>query len=73
MKIFLRRRHLSRCPIKGDFDGTCRVNLVDFSILAYWYGQPTAPAMYRFDGAPVVDLGISVFLPIIGPDKKYYL
>jgi len=46
----------SRCPIKGDFDGDCRVNLVDFSILAYWYGQPTAPAMYRFDGAPVVDL-----------------
>ena len=23
--------------IKGDLNGDCRVNLVDFSIAAYWY------------------------------------
>lgn len=25
------------CPQKGDLNGDCRVNLVDFSIAAYWY------------------------------------
>jgi hypothetical protein len=27
------------CPIKGDLNGDCRVNLIDFSIAAYWYGK----------------------------------
>lgn len=27
------------CPIKGDINGDCRVNLTDFSILAYWWGK----------------------------------
>ncbi|MCS7184258.1 MAG: dockerin type I repeat-containing protein [Patescibacteria group bacterium] len=26
-----------RCPQKGDLNGDCRVNLVDFSIAAFWY------------------------------------
>ena len=26
---------LAQCPAKGDFNGDCKVNLVDFSILAY--------------------------------------
>ncbi len=25
------------CPVKGDLNGDCHVNLVDFSIAAYWY------------------------------------
>jgi hypothetical protein len=25
------------CPAKGDVNGDCKVNLVDFSITAYWY------------------------------------
>jgi len=25
------------CPMKGDLNGDCHVNLVDFSIAAYWY------------------------------------
>lgn len=25
------------CPQKGDLNGDCRVNLIDFSIAAYWY------------------------------------
>jgi hypothetical protein len=27
----------SGCPKKGDLNGDCRVNLIDFSIAAYWY------------------------------------
>jgi len=47
---------LAQCPARGDFNGDCKVNLVDFSMLAYWYGQPTAPAIYRLDNALTVDL-----------------
>jgi len=27
------------CPTKGDINNDCRVNLVDFSILSYWWGR----------------------------------
>lgn len=27
----------NECPLQGDFNNDCLVNLVDFSILAYWY------------------------------------
>lgn len=27
------------CPPKGDINDDCRVNLIDFSILAYWWGR----------------------------------
>ncbi|HPS28327.1 MAG TPA: hypothetical protein PLX10_00660 [Candidatus Paceibacterota bacterium] len=27
------------CPPQGDINGDCRVNLTDFSILAYWWGK----------------------------------
>lgn len=33
----------SCAPIKGDLNGDCRVNIVDFSILAHWYNRPSAP------------------------------
>lgn len=26
-----------KCPLKGDVNGDCRVNLVDFSIVGYWW------------------------------------
>jgi hypothetical protein len=29
-----------QCPAKADLNGDCRVNLVDFSIAAYWYKRP---------------------------------
>ncbi len=25
------------CPVKGDFNGDCKVNIIDFSLLAYWH------------------------------------
>lgn len=33
----------NRCPLKGDLNGDCRVNLVDFSIAAYWYRKQLSP------------------------------
>lgn len=36
--------------LKGDVNSDCRVNLIDFSLLAYWYKRPlTADAKARFD------------------------
>lgn len=32
------------CPAHGDFNSDCRVNLVDFSILMYWFVEPNPPA-----------------------------
>jgi hypothetical protein len=29
-----------KCPAKADLNNDCRVNLVDFSIAAYWYKRP---------------------------------
>ena len=28
---------VNKCPAKGDVNGDCKVNLVDFSVTAYWY------------------------------------
>jgi hypothetical protein len=43
-------------PLKGDFEGNGRVDLVDFSMLAYWYGKSAPPVEYRLDGAQAIDL-----------------
>ncbi len=32
------------CSYKADFNKDCRVNLVDFSIAAFWYGRPLSEA-----------------------------
>ena len=31
------------CPKKGDVNGDCRVNLIDFSIVGFWYNRPLNP------------------------------
>jgi hypothetical protein len=46
----------AECPTHGDLNDDCKVNLIDFSILAYWFGRPTAPAMYLLDKTSTVDL-----------------
>ena len=33
-----------KCPIKGDLNNDCKVNLIDFSIAAYWYKRPLSDA-----------------------------
>ncbi len=40
-----------KCPLKGDLNNDCRVNLVDFSIAAYWWKRPlTERARSTVDG-----------------------
>ena len=34
----------TKCPAKADLNGDCRVNLIDFSIAAYWYKRPLSAA-----------------------------
>jgi len=46
----------SVCPSKGDLNGDCRVNLVDFSILIYWFGKPNPPVQVNLDGNGIVDV-----------------
>jgi hypothetical protein len=38
------------CPQKADLNGDCRVNLVDFSIAAYWYNRPLNEAFTVREG-----------------------
>ncbi|MEO0119450.1 MAG: dockerin type I repeat-containing protein [candidate division WOR-3 bacterium] len=33
----------SGCPLKGDLNNDCKVNLIDFSIAAYWYKKKLSP------------------------------
>ncbi|HEX9503770.1 MAG TPA: dockerin type I repeat-containing protein [Patescibacteria group bacterium] len=42
--------------IKGDINGDGKVNLLDFSIMAYWYGRKNPPPEIDFDGDGKVDL-----------------
>ena len=41
---------------RGDLDGNSRVNLVDFSILAFWYRKGNPPASVDLNGDGTVDL-----------------
>lgn len=45
----------SGCNLRADVNGDCRVNLVDFSILAYWQGKSNPPANVLLDGTSRVD------------------
>jgi hypothetical protein len=47
---------ISKCPIKADLNGDCRVNLVDVSILIYWFDKANPPAKVDFDGSGIIDL-----------------
>ncbi len=33
----LTNKPITKCPVKGDLNGDCRVNLIDYSMTAYWY------------------------------------
>jgi hypothetical protein len=45
-----------KCPIKADLNNDCRVNLVDVSILIYWFDKDNPPVKVDFDGNGKVDL-----------------
>jgi hypothetical protein len=40
-----------KCPAKGDLNSDCRVNLVDFSIGAYWYKRTLSGAIIQTEKA----------------------
>jgi hypothetical protein len=39
----------AKCPAKADLNNDCRVNLVDFSIAAYWYKRTLTPAFMAIE------------------------
>jgi hypothetical protein len=45
-----------KTPVKGDLNNDKRVNLVDFSIAAYWYKRPSPPKNVDLNGDGKVDL-----------------
>ncbi len=54
------------CGIRGDLNADCRVNLVDFSIMAYWYRKhnvtPPARIDLNMDGKiTIVDFSILIY------------
>ncbi len=44
------------CPIGADLNKDCRVNLIDVSILIYWFDKSNPPAKVDFDGSGKTDL-----------------
>jgi hypothetical protein len=44
------------CSIRGDLNSDCRVNLVDFSIAAFWYKKANPPSKIDLNGDKKVDL-----------------
>ncbi len=47
---------LPKAAVKGDLNFDKQVNLVDFSITAYWYKRPSPPANVDLNGDGKVDL-----------------
>ena len=44
------------CPdLRGDFNNDCKVNLIDFSILSYWYKKTGYPAGMDLSGNGKID------------------
>jgi hypothetical protein len=39
----------TKCPQKGDLNNDCRVNLIDFSIAAYWYKKKLSPQFVKIE------------------------
>jgi hypothetical protein len=46
----------AHCPTRGDLNNDCKVNLVDFSIMAYWYKKSSPPANVDLSGDHTVNL-----------------
>jgi len=44
------------CIVTGDFNGDCKVNIVDFSMLAYWYKKPSPPARFDLNADKKIDM-----------------
>lgn len=55
-KDVVRSKTKPGCPIRGDLNNDCRVNLVDFSIAAFWYKKAKPPAHIDLNGDGQVNL-----------------
>ncbi|MFZ2072206.1 MAG: GIY-YIG nuclease family protein [Minisyncoccia bacterium] len=44
------------CSTKGDLNNDCRVNLIDFSIMAFWYKKPSPPIKVDLNNDAQVNL-----------------
>ncbi len=44
------------CGLSGDLNGDCKVNIIDFSILAYWYKRPKPPTAFDLKPDKKIDL-----------------
>ncbi len=54
----------SKCPAKVDFNEDCKVDLIDFSILLYWFNKENPPAAIDLnaDGKiEIIDFSILVY------------
>ncbi len=52
------------CVLSADLNNDCRVNLVDFSILAFWYLKPFPPTLVDLNGdgkVTLIDFSIMAF------------
>ncbi len=52
------------CARKGDLNSDCRVNLIDFSILAFWYKKSNVPARVDLNNdtsVTLIDFSIMAF------------
>lgn len=45
-----------KCDLRADMNGDCRVNLVDFSILAFWYKKPNPPSQKDLNNDNMINL-----------------
>lgn len=50
------KKPLPKCPLIGDFNNDCLVNLIDFSILIYWFDRPNPPTQIDLSKDGKVDL-----------------
>jgi hypothetical protein len=39
----------AKCPAKADLNNDCKVNLIDFSIAAYWYKRPLSESFKKLE------------------------
>lgn len=46
----------TKVSVSGDLNNDGRINLVDFSIIAYWYKRPSPPASIDFNSDGKIDL-----------------
>ncbi len=54
----------AKCPVKADFNGDCKVDLIDFSILLYWFNKENPPAAIdlNLDGKiDIIDFSILAY------------